>query len=319
MSSKFDGFSPDEINKINAKPKKEGLFAAKSLGVGRGIRRVQEANSINERNNKNNENDKKVVKTTSAGNKLLNPSVEFKKMSDESLTKLHEAVHFQTLSTKNEPNTNDRNCSKTNETDESDESILHLSKNENENSNSSEIIQNSEKFQNENQLSQMSPFRGISLKDFEAQRKIREEQNKIKKDILYKAIEKHTQKTAAEVKKIEEIKNELSKLDQDLAADVAILRKQIETACIHYSNIEKHYNKVEQMFLKAKLDLHHASEKKELLTEHLCTVITHNEDRKAKKLSELLEKVGLSPTCATHLDSNDGIRCLENNTEIIDQ
>jgi len=74
------------------------------------------------------------------------------------------------------------------------------------------------------------------------------------------------------------------------------------------------------MFLKAKLDLHHASEKKELLTEHLCTVITHNEDRKAKKkLSELLEKVGLSPTCATHLDSNDGIRCLENNTEIIDQ
>lgn len=31
-----------------------------------------------------------------------------------------------------------------------------------------------------------------------------------------------------------------------------------------------------------------------MLTEHLCTIISHNEDRKAKKLSELLEKVGLN-------------------------
>lgn len=42
------------------------------------------------------------------------------------------------------------------------------------------------------------------------------------------------------------------------------------------------------------MDLHNASEKKELLTEHLCTVIAHNEDRKAQKLTELMEKVGLS-------------------------
>lgn len=36
-----------------------------------------------------------------------------------------------------------------------------------------------------------------------------------------------------------------------------------------------------------------AREKKELLTEHLCTIISHNEDRKSKKLTELMEKVGL--------------------------
>lgn len=48
------------------------------------------------------------------------------------------------------------------------------------------------------------------------------------------------------------------------------------------------------MFLKAKIDLHNASEKKELLTEHLCTIISHNEDRKSKKLNELMEKVGLN-------------------------
>ena len=52
--------------------------------------------------------------------------------------------------------------------------------------------------------------------------------------------------------------------------------------------------KIESQFLKAKIDLHNAAEKKELLTEHLCTVIAHNEDRKAQKLTELMEKVGLT-------------------------
>lgn len=58
----------------------------------------------------------------------------------------------------------------------------------------------------------------------------------------------------------------------------------------------KQYIKIEAQFLKAKIDLHNAAEKKELLTEHLCTVIAHNEDRKAQKLSELMQKVGLTET-----------------------
>lgn len=55
------------------------------------------------------------------------------------------------------------------------------------------------------------------------------------------------------------------------------------------------YQQIESQFLKAKLELHQSSEKKELLTEHLCTIISHNEDRKAKKLTELMEKVGIIP------------------------
>lgn len=43
-----------------------------------------------------------------------------------------------------------------------------------------------------------------------------------------------------------------------------------------------------------------ARERKELLTEHLCTIISHNEDRKAEKLSELMEKVGLSGDDVQH-------------------
>ena len=47
-----------------------------------------------------------------------------------------------------------------------------------------------------------------------------------------------SKKTAAETRKIEEIKAELAKLDNDLAVDVALLRKQIDNACIHFANVE---------------------------------------------------------------------------------
>lgn len=50
----------------------------------------------------------------------------------------------------------------------------------------------------------------------------------------------------------------------------------------------KHYLKVEKEFLQAKIQLQKEKEKKELLTEHLCALITHNETRKAKKLETLM-------------------------------
>ncbi|XP_055707823.1 RAB6-interacting golgin isoform X2 [Phlebotomus papatasi] len=139
-----------------------------------------------------------------------------------------------------------------------------------------------------------SPFRGISLREFESQRKMMEEHNKQKQDMLCKAIEQHSERTAAEAKKLKEVKQELSKLDAELASDIAILRKEIEAATIQYANTEKQYQQIEAMFLKAKMELYQASEKKELLTEHLCTIIAHKEDRKAKRLTELMEKVGLN-------------------------
>lgn len=145
----------------------------------------------------------------------------------------------------------------------------------------------------ESKNSESMSYRGISLKDFEFQRKLMEEQNKQKKDLLQKAINKHAEKTAAEARKLHEVKSELEKLDCELSNDVSILRKQIELASLQYFNIEKNYRNVEAQFLKAKQDLYLANEKKEMLTEHLCTIIAHNEDRKAKRLTELMEKIGL--------------------------
>uniref|UniRef100_A0AAG5D8N9 RAB6-interacting golgin n=1 Tax=Anopheles atroparvus TaxID=41427 RepID=A0AAG5D8N9_ANOAO len=151
-----------------------------------------------------------------------------------------------------------------------------------------------------------TPFKGMSLKDFEQQRRLMEEQNRQKREILHKAIEQHAQKTAAEASKIQDIKSELTKLDSELASDVAILRKQIDAASMHFSNVEKNYLNIENLFLKAKVELHQALEKKEMLTEHLCAIISHNEERKAKRLTELMEKVGISVSgdCEDTLNGN---------------
>lgn len=130
--------------------------------------------------------------------------------------------------------------------------------------------------------------------DFELQRKLMEEQNKMKRSLLQDAISKHTEKTQAEAKKLNEIRQALDILDSELSNDVAILRKEIEAAALHFNNVEKQYSAIEKSFLKAKQDLYQAHEKKEMLTEHLYTIIAHNEDRKAKRLGELMEKVGLS-------------------------
>ena len=132
------------------------------------------------------------------------------------------------------------------------------------------------------------------IQDFELQRKLMEEQNKMKRNLLQDAISKHTEKTQAEAKKLNEIRQALATLDSELSNDVGILRKQIETATLHFNTIERNYSAIEKSFLKAKQDLYQAHEKKEMLTEHLYTIIAHNEDRKAKKLSELMEKVGLT-------------------------
>jgi RAB6-interacting golgin len=55
----------------------------------------------------------------------------------------------------------------------------------------------------------------------------------------------------------------------------------------------KRYNKAEKEFLDAKLFLFEKLERKELLTEHLCTIIEQNEMRKARKLSELMDRLQL--------------------------
>ena len=55
----------------------------------------------------------------------------------------------------------------------------------------------------------------------------------------------------------------------------------------------KRFENAEHEYVLAKINLHKATELKELLSEHLCAVVQENEVRKAKKLSELTEALKL--------------------------
>jgi len=59
-------------------------------------------------------------------------------------------------------------------------------------------------------------------------------------------------------------------------------------------HFRKRYDRAEKEFVEAKVDLHKKALQKEQLTEHLYTVIHQNEQRKAKKLSELMNKLEMT-------------------------
>ncbi|KAI5644116.1 transcriptional activator domain-containing protein [Phthorimaea operculella] len=126
------------------------------------------------------------------------------------------------------------------------------------------------------------------LEELQLQQRIMEEQNKKRKEMLAKALADRTKQTTEEVQRLEKIKKELQILDGQFSQDVAVLRKKIDQACLTFAEAEKHYLKVEKEFLQAKIQLQKEKEKKELLTEHLCALITHNETRKAQKLETLM-------------------------------
>ncbi|KPJ02125.1 PREDICTED: RAB6-interacting golgin [Papilio xuthus] len=128
----------------------------------------------------------------------------------------------------------------------------------------------------------------VKLQELQLKQKLMEEQNKKRKEMLSKALADRTRQTEEEVLRLEKIKKELQVLDGQFSHDVALLRKKIDQACLSYSEAEKQYLKVEKEFLQAKINLQKEKEKKELLTEHLCALITHNETRKAQKLETLM-------------------------------
>ena len=55
----------------------------------------------------------------------------------------------------------------------------------------------------------------------------------------------------------------------------------------------KRYDKAEKEFVTAKTKLHEAAERKDMLVEHLATIIEKNEERKARKLEELLKELNI--------------------------
>jgi len=125
----------------------------------------------------------------------------------------------------------------------------------------------------------------------ELRQKQMEEANKRKRVLLLQEIADRRQRTAEEANKLAHVQTELQKIDLLVAQDVKILRQTIEVASVEYMQAKKRYDRVEKDFVDAKLNLHTKQERKELLTEHLMTIIEESEDRKSKKLADLMSRL----------------------------
>ncbi|KAL4219395.1 hypothetical protein ACF0H5_021975 [Mactra antiquata] len=130
-----------------------------------------------------------------------------------------------------------------------------------------------------------------SLEKFREQQKAMEEANKQKKLLLSKTITERKQKAKKEAHKLEHIQKELFRLDNLLTADVQVIRGKIEETSRDYMEAQKRFERAENEYVAAKMDLHNKSELKEQLTEHLYTIIHQNEVRKAKKLADLMKEL----------------------------
>lgn len=134
---------------------------------------------------------------------------------------------------------------------------------------------------------------GTNLDEFERRHKLIEEQNRLKKEMLGKALTLRKMKTQAEAKKLCEIQKELTHLDVTLSTDVLIIRNHIEVTTMALTEAERRYIRAEKELIEAKKLLFEKREQKELLTQHLCTIIEQNEMRKAHRLTELMIQLSL--------------------------
>uniref|UniRef100_H2Z5N7 RAB6-interacting golgin n=1 Tax=Ciona savignyi TaxID=51511 RepID=H2Z5N7_CIOSA len=133
----------------------------------------------------------------------------------------------------------------------------------------------------------------MKLEDAQQRQKQMEEKNRKKKEMLTKEIAERRKKAVAESSKLVKIQAELTKLDQLLTVDVSILRDQIDAVCWEFSQAQRRFQQAEMEYIAAKVDLHHKTTRKEELTEHLFNIIQANEERKAKKLEELMIQLNM--------------------------
>jgi RAB6-interacting golgin len=125
------------------------------------------------------------------------------------------------------------------------------------------------------------------LEELQRRQKEIEEQNKQKKAALQKTIQERFQRSQRETAVLKKVKGELFKLDNAVTSDVSILRDAIDQASREYTTAKRRYDAAEAEFVAAKLDLFKKSERKEMLTQHLYTIIQEVELRKAKRLEDL--------------------------------
>jgi len=141
-----------------------------------------------------------------------------------------------------------------------------------------------------------------NLENLQIRQKIIEDQNKKKKKLIKDTLQQRFKETKHEAQRLNEVQLQLQHLDKLLQKDVSMLRDKIELASLLFTQAEHRYSVAEKEYVEAKLDFFKKKEDKEQLTEHLYSIIQENEERKSKKLEELLVKLSttdnpIQPNC----------------------
>lgn len=176
MSGKFNGFTKNDIIKAKSRPLPAKVKTA-------GIKKLGSNAEMH-----------KGTRQVVVDNNISDSSVNI------SQHPIQEILHFKPV---------DKASASRQNSEENDEnnSILHLHNTLFERNNNCNDDDDAEEGH-----SPANPFQGMSLKDFEDKRKVMEEQNRQKTDLLYKAIAHRSERTAEEMRRIAEVGDELKKV-----------------------------------------------------------------------------------------------------------
>jgi len=119
------------------------------------------------------------------------------------------------------------------------------------------------------------------------------EQNQKKLDMLRKVYEEKNEHLMKQTAMLSNVKQQLDEVDAVVASEVDVLRQRITNADKEVAEAEAEFERLEELMKKAAAELQRRQEKKRMLTEHLCIIISETENRKAEKLAELYHRLEL--------------------------
>jgi hypothetical protein len=122
--------------------------------------------------------------------------------------------------------------------------------------------------------------------------------NQEKALLMSRKIVDHERRLKTESEQLDVYRRELALLQRDLNKEVVILQGEIDAEVRDVSALESEFRELEKQYLEKKALLARKRERKDMLTSHLATIISHHELRRADRLNELMSRMSSSSSVA---------------------
>jgi RAB6-interacting golgin len=118
--------------------------------------------------------------------------------------------------------------------------------------------------------------------------------NQEKAMLMSRKIQDHERRLADETARLEVYRKELALLQKDMNKEVAILQGEIDNETRDLSSLESEFRDLEKQYTAMKKLVAQKRERKQMLTAHMCTIISSHESRRADRLNELMARMSTS-------------------------